>query len=255
MELNFKKLGDQGRHLIILHGLFGMLDNWQTLATYFSRQYQVWIIDQRNHGKSPHSEEFNYRLLAEDLYEFMQQNSIDTANLIGHSMGGKTVMEFAFLYPEKIEKLIVVDIAPKAYRGGSHLELIDAMKSLDLSKVTRRNDADNMLANKIPDMGVRLFLLKNLTHTDSGYRWKVNLPVLDANYEVIIGNIDNGVYQGPTLFIRGEHSEYIGPEDEPAIKKEFPNSHVVTIPDVGHWVHAEAPKEFSVAVETFLQQN
>jgi pimeloyl-ACP methyl ester carboxylesterase len=253
MQLNFKKLGEQGDHLIILHGLFGMLDNWQTLAGQFAQHYQVWIVDQRNHGKSPHSQEFNYRILADDLDDFMQQHGIQTAHLIGHSMGGKTVMEFALVYPQKIQKLIVVDIAPKAYFGGSHLRLIDAMRSLDLSKVNRRNDADNMLKERIPEEGVRLFLLKNLMYTDHGYDWKVNLASLDANYKIITGSIDRGNYDGPTLFIRGEQSDYIQLDDMDEIKEMFTNAEFVTIAGVGHWVHAEAPKEFLSIAEDFLR--
>ncbi len=252
LELAFKKYGDHPRHLIILHGLFGTLDNWHTLATSFSEHFTVWAIDQRNHGKSPHSSLFDYFIMSKDLADFMDQHSIEKANIIGHSMGGKTAMQFSFDYPAKIEKLIIADIAPRAY-GASHNELIDALHSLDLSKITKRTDAEEMLSADIKSLGTRQFLLKNLTREGDSYKWKMNLPAITKNYDAIIGNVEEDkTYSGETLFIRGGNSDYINAEDEVQIKRQFPNSHIVTIPGIGHWVHAEAPKEFYDEVVKFL---
>jgi pimeloyl-ACP methyl ester carboxylesterase len=252
MELNYKKYGEQGEHLIILHGLFGMLDNWHSLATVFSRDFQVWIIDQRNHGKSPHSEAFDYHLLAKDILDFCEEHGIEKMNLIGHSMGGKVAMQFSFMFPERLHKLIIADIAPKGY-DGSHDELMDAMRNLNLSKISRRSDAEEMLEPQIPSLDVRQFLLKNLARQTEGYHWKLNLQSLEDNYPKIIGSIDRDkIYDGPVLFIKGGNSDYILPEDEKEILWQFPQAKFVTFPGIGHWVHAEAPALFAETVNGFL---
>jgi pimeloyl-ACP methyl ester carboxylesterase len=252
VELNFKKYGSQGDHLIILHGLFGMLDNWHTIGNTLSANYQVWLIDQRNHGKSPHSDDFNYEILAEDLKHFFEQQYIVRAHVMGHSMGGKTAMQFALTYSEKLLKLIIVDIAPKAY-DSHHDEIIDALQSLDLSKVSKRSDAEEVLGLKIPQQSVQQFLLKNLGREPEGYKWKMNLDALVANYDKIIGDVNNeNLYNGPTLFIRGSKSDYIQDADIPVIKSQFTQAEFVTIDGVGHWVHAEAPQLFIETVSNFL---
>ena len=252
LELAYKKYGNHPRNLIILHGLFGTLDNWHTLATQFSASFTVWTIDQRNHGKSPHSDEFNYHVMSQDLADFMQQHSIEKADIIGHSMGGKTAMQFSFDFPEKISKLIIADISPRAY-GPSHNELIDALHDMDLSRITRRSDAEEMLSHKIKEPATIQFLLKNLTREENAYTWKMNLPAITKNYETIIGAVDDDkTFSGPTLFIRGGKSTYILAEDEAQIKKQFPNTEIKTIANSGHWVHAEAPKEFYEVVTDFL---
>ncbi len=252
MELNFKKYGNAGEHLIILHGLFGMLDNWHTLGGKFAEKYQVWLVDQRNHGKSPHSDDFNYEILADDLKHFLANQHIEKANIIGHSMGGKTAMQFALTYPEKLDKLIVVDIAPKAYNS-HHDEILDALQSLDLNKIERRSDAEEMLSAKIPQPAVQQFLLKNLGREADGYKWKMNLPALVENYDKIIGDVSSeNIYNGPTLFIRGAESHYILEEDIPVIKAQFPHAEFVTFDGVGHWVHAQVPDLFFETVLRFL---
>jgi pimeloyl-ACP methyl ester carboxylesterase len=212
----------------------------------------VWAIDQRNHGRSPHSEEFNYDVMAEDLRDFMEQQGIGKAHLLGHSMGGKTVMQFSFRWPEKINKLIVADISPRGY-DESHNEIIDALQGMDLSAMTRRGDAEAMLRSRGFEEGVIQFLLKNLTREASGFRWKMNLPAIVENYRAIIGPVDrNGVFNGPALFIRGTASDYITDTDKAEILKQFPQAQFFDMEGVGHWVHAEAPMPFLQAVLGFL---
>jgi pimeloyl-ACP methyl ester carboxylesterase len=252
MELNYKQFG-QGEPIIILHGLFGTLDNWQTIAKQLAKHYMVFIIDQRNHGKSPHSDEFSYPILAEDLKHFMESKWVYKATIIGHSMGGKTAMQFALMYPDMVEKLVIVDIAPKAYKGG-HQEIFEAMFGLDLDNLTDRQAIDEELKIKIPEDGVRLFLMKNLSREkDGSYRWKMNLPVLYKEYQAILSNIDSEeTFDEATLFIRGENSKYIKDDDVLDIQDLFPMMQLQTIENAGHWVHAENPKSFLAKLNTFL---
>jgi len=245
LELNFKQFG-QGSPVIILHGLFGTLDNWQTIARRLSENHTVFIIDQRNHGRSPHHDEFNYEVMADDLRDFMESQWVYEATIIGHSMGGKTAMQFALNYGEMVEKLIVVDIGIKEYAGG-HQTIFEALLGLDLSKVNNRKEAENQLITRIDEADVRQFLLKNLSRNkESGqYEWKMNLPIIHENYERILESIESDyTYDGETLFINGGKSDYISPGDMLNIHKFFPQATLKTIPQAGHWVHAEAPNEF-----------
>lgn len=253
MNLNYKTFG-QGPPLIILHGLFGMLDNWQTVAKQLAEDYTVFIIDQRNHGKSPHDDEFNYEIMAEDLYEFMDDNWIYKAHLLGHSMGGKTVMQFAMMYEEMVDKLIIVDIAPKKYEG-NHQNIFDALFSFNPKDVKSRKEADILLKKYISEFGVRQFLLKNLYRDKTGgYQWKMNLSVIYNNYKNILDTITtDSTFDKPVLLLRGEQSNYISEEDITNIKVFFPNSIVNTIANTGHWVHADAPNVLLEQVQTFLK--
>lgn len=252
MELNYKQFG-QGEPIIILHGLFGMLDNWQTIARKLGEQYTVFIIDQRNHGKSPHHSEFDYPTMAEDLKCFMEQNWIYRAHLIGHSMGGKTVMQFALEYPDMVDKLIVVDIAPKKYKGG-HQTIFEALFALDLDNLKGRKDAENLLEQRIDEAGVRQFLLKNLTRKkEGGYAWKMNLPAIFEHYEDILDSIEGESIEVDTLFIKGAKSKYIQEEDKDIIFDLFPNSDIKTVERAGHWVHAEQPIILMDMVLEFLK--
>lgn len=253
MQLNYKKLGE-GQALIILHGLFGSLDNWMTLAKKWSENYQVWIVDQRNHGQSPHSDEFDYSLMAEDLKNFIEEHQIDRPIILGHSMGGKTAMEFAVNYPNSLKKLIVVDIAPVSYQV-HHYGIIEALESVDLDKVQSRKDAEEQLKSKIKEFGIRQFLLKNLYRkSKEEYAWRFNLPIIKKQIVPISEwSISDKTYEGDTLFISGENSDYILPEYGAEIAAKFPNYELEEIANAGHWVHAEAPEEFSKAVEGFLE--
>lgn len=252
MTLNYKAFG-QGDPLIILHGLFGTLDNWQTIGKKLADQYSVYLIDQRNHGRSPHHADFSYALMAEDLKLFMEEQWIYRAHIIGHSMGGKTAMQFAMEYPDMIDQLVVVDIAPKAYAGGHQL-IFEALNSLDLANIDNRKTADEALAQKIDDFGVRQFLLKNLTREKAGgYRWKMNLPVIQQHYQDILAPITlTEPFEEKALFIRGGKSAYVEDDDWPMVQSYFPNSSLATVEQSGHWVHAEAPQDLLQLVFDFL---
>lgn len=255
LELNYKTFG-QGEPIIILHGLFGTLDNWQTIARQLAENYSVFILDQRNHGRSPHAEPHDYPTLAEDLHHFMEAHWMyDGAHVIGHSMGGKTAMQFALTHPDLVKKLIVVDIAPKAYQG-NHYEIFEALKTMDLDKIADRKEAEAFLAARISEEDVRQFLMKNLTRKpEGGFEFKMNLPVLWKYYPDILAAVDGEPFDGETLFIRGGKSKHVAlPTDEAVIKKLFPNSEIKTVEGAGHWVHAEKPAELLDMIKQFLSK-
>jgi pimeloyl-ACP methyl ester carboxylesterase len=254
MELNYKEFG-QGEPVLILHGLFGTLDNWQTMARQLAQDYTVYILDQRNHGRSPHADTHDYPEMAEDLRRFMEQHWMYSgACVIGHSMGGKTAMQLALKHPELVKKLVVVDIAPRAYPGNHH-EIFDALQSLELDKIGSRAAADEALARNIQEEDVRLFLMKNLTRSkEGGYEFKMNLPVLQRNYDHILAAVEGEQpFEGPALFIRGGRSRHIVMADEDEILRLFPNAHIATIENAGHWVHADAPAELLALTRGFLK--
>ncbi len=251
MKLNYKTFGE-GQPLIILHGLFGTLDNWQTLARKFAEHFRVFIVDQRNHGKSPHNDFIDYPSMADDLYDFLSDHDLQQVIVLGHSMGGKTAMQFAHTYPEKVNRLIVVDIAPKAYPPGHHF-IFDALFSIDLDTIESRSDAEAVMEEKIGDEAIRLFLLKNLTRTKAGgYRWKMNLDAIYRHYEDILSAVRSETpFANPTLFIRGERSNYIQDEDFSSIHEQFSTAEIVTMPGAGHWLHSEQPEEMLKIVLDF----
>ena len=251
MQLNFKKVGE-GEPLVILHGLFGSLDNWMTLAKKLSIHFEVFIVDARNHGQSPHSDDFNYDAMADDVYEFLLQNDIVDPIILGHSMGGKTAMQFAMNYPNKLEKLIVVDIAPKAYPV-HHTTIIEGMLSLNFALINTRKKADEQLSKFIEDISTRQFLLKNLYWADKDkLAWRFNLNIINRKIEIIGHGLDNiSFFEKPTLFIRGKKSNYITPKDYDPIKNIFINSTITSL-ESGHWVHAEKPTELLQILENFL---
>ena len=254
MELHYNAYGEGGRPLLILHGLLGASGNWHTLGSKaFGERFRVFAIDQRNHGRSPHSDAVGYDAMAGDLDGFMEQHGLTSAYLLGHSMGGKTAMHFALTRPEKVDKLVVADIAPKAYPP-HHTELFEALRSLDLSSYSSRKEIDTALARRIRSYPVRQFLLKNLQHVaDGGYRWQMNLEALYASYDQINQAVEAGrPFEKPALFVRGGKSDYVTDDDEADIRKLFPNAEIVTIPKAGHWVHAEAPEAFAEVVIGFL---
>ncbi|MFI5222527.1 MAG: alpha/beta fold hydrolase, partial [Bacteroidia bacterium] len=243
LHLNYKKYGS-GIPLIIIHGFTGSLDNWHTLATEWGKNgLEVYTLDMRNHGRSPHTEDHSISLMAEDAKDFLSQQNISKANFLGHSMGGKVVMELALKYPALVDKLIVVDISPREYKR-LDLELFDAIKDLEFEKVTSRKMAEDFMKRTISDMGSIQFFLKNLERKDSGeYAWKFNYEALLRNAEEMIREISSDhPFKGDTLFIKGEFSNYIREKDFEPIKKLFPNSRIETIKDAGHWVHADKPK-------------
>jgi esterase len=254
MELHYRQLGE-GPALIILHGLFGSLDNWLTLGRQFAIKRSVFLVDQRNHGRSPHSEAMSYALFSSDLEAFMEQHGIRQAAVLGHSMGGKTAMRFALDHPDQTEALVVADMAPKAYAAG-HDQIFQALFSIDLEGLSSRSEAEEQLSLAISDPGVRLFLLKNLQrNAQGGFAWKMNLPAIHRHYAGILEPISADFpYPGPTLFIRGERSGYVREQDYPLISELFPRVEHAAVPGAGHWLHAEQPDLFFQEVEAFLDR-
>lgn len=255
MDLNFKKIGESSKKIIILHGLFGSLDNWMTHARELSNNgFEVYLIDQRNHGKSPHDKGFSYELMAEDLYHFIIKHSLQNSILIGHSLGGKTVMQFVMQFNISISKVIVVDIAPKQYTPYNQKN-IDAFLAVDIENLKSRKEAHQKMSSVLNDVNVIQFLLKNLERVSDGFTWKLNLHEIIRNIE----NVDK-IYPFqkacmlPTLFIRGSKSDYILDEDRNLLKMQFPNSTLVTIEKAGHWLHSERYEEFMKALFLFLNR-
>jgi pimeloyl-ACP methyl ester carboxylesterase len=248
MKLNFKSVG-QGRPLFILHGLFGSGDNWQSFAKSFDG-FECFLIDQRNHGNSPHSSEMNYSLIADDLKELMNDLGLEKINILGHSMGGKSAMFFASRFPEHVEKLVIVDISPKKYKH-HHVPIIQALRELNLN-VKSRVEVDRQLAEKIEISTVRQFLLKNLKREKNGFSWKLHLENISKNYSDLIGFTEINVIENETLFISGGDSPYIQKTDEKLIYSLFPNSKIKTILGAGHWVHSQKPAETLALVKKFF---
>ncbi len=250
--LNAVVLGE-GEPLLILHGFFGMGDNWKTLANKFSKNYRVHIIDQRNHGRSFHTDDFTYELMVEDLLNYLHFHHLKKVHLLGHSMGGKTAMLFAVKYPESIKKLIVADITPKFYPQ-HHQFILKALHAVDFTEIKSRNEIDAIFKEYIPEIGIRMFLLKNVYRkTKDTFAYRFNLDSLTENIEEIGTALPTmTLFEGETLFLKGKNSDYILQNDEALINAHFPNSKIVTIKNAGHWLHAENPNDFYDNVVSFL---
>lgn len=251
MKLFYRQQG-QGIPLIILHGLLGSSDNWHSLGRLFAESFSVYLVDQRNHGQSPHSDEIDYKVMTEDLEDFIRENKIEKANIIGHSMGGKTAMNFAVKNPSQVDKLVIVDIVPKYYVV-RHDRLIEGMKAVPLDEITTRQEAEVILSGYEPDPVVRQFLLKNLTRNDEmKFMWRPNLQAIDSHLDEIgEGMVFPGTFNGESLFINGKRSNYYVEGDDALIRKIFPRAKFVTL-ETGHWVQAENPQEFAQTVLKFL---
>ncbi len=265
MKLFFRKEGS-GPPLIVLHGLYGASDNWITIAKQLAKQNTIYLPDQRNHGRSPFANTHSYNNLKDDLHDFVNQQGIEKATLLGHSMGGKVAMWFAAHFPEKTEKLIIADIAPKNYllapndsSFNLHRNILLAMQEINFEEINSRNDVDSLLEEKIDDKRIRQFLLKNIVRdaNTKRYKWRLNVPVL-YNYldEIVSGVNQNQLVQKapvtnyPVTFIRGMNSNYILPEDKTIIKNIYPESKIIDIQNSGHWLHAEQPVKFIDAVNS-----
>ena len=251
----YSKIEGYGKPLLILHGFLGMSDNWKTIGLQFASDgFQVHLLDLRNHGRSFHSDEFSYELMVQDVYEYCLANNLEKINIIGHSMGGKTAMLFAVTYPERIEKLIIADIGPKFYPQ-HHQTILQGLNAVDFSKKPSRSEVEEIMSHYITDFGTRQFLLKSLYWQEPGQlAFRFNLAVFNKKIEEIGKALpENAVFSKPTLFIRGGKSDYILNEDFENLKKHFPDSTIETIPDAGHWLHAENPKMFCKIASSFLK--
>ncbi len=255
MKLHSNIIGT-GFPLIILHGFLGMSDNWKTLGKKYSELgYQVHLVDQRNHGRSPHSEDFSYQFLSNDLLTYCLDHNLGKIALLGHSMGGKTAMHFACENPEKIEHLIIADISPKYY-APHHQDILDSLQALDFSEIKSRTDAENELSNYIADKGIRMFLLKNIYRkSPTEFAFRINLKTLsDKVIEIGQPLAKNAVFKGKTLFLKGDRSNYILANELNTIANHFPNYTIKRISNAGHWLHAENPADFLQFTSKFLEQ-
>lgn len=252
MQLFYRESG-AGRPIVILHGLFGSSDNWMSVTKELALHYKAYVLDARNHGQSPHAATHDYAAMAADLKEFIDTHKIENPILIGHSMGGKTIMRFAVDYPTVAEKLIVVDISPRFY-GRHHETILTGLAAINLEILKTRAEADTILSTYVGDIGVRMFLLKSLYRTSEGkFDWRINLSVLSG----LIDNIGEALPEGshidvPTLFIRGSESGYIEEKDAAIIRQIFTTATVETVVGASHFVHAEKPTEVIALIENFI---
>lgn len=257
MNLFYRKYGNHGDPtIIVLHGLLGLSDNWNYFGRYFAGLgYYVLVPDMRNHGQSPRSEEFNYKVMGEDIREIIEMEDIKKCNVIGHSMGGKIAMSLAFQSPELIEKLEILDISPRQFDNPmEHVGFIAAMSRIDLTKVKRRIEVEEALEKSNYEKRILLFLMKNLSFShEYGFRWKPYLEAINRNISEIGRGFDTNLhYDGPVLFIRGAKSDYILEKDYPFMKHHFPNYQMVTLPESGHWIHVDDPEGFMNTTEKFF---
>jgi esterase len=253
----YSKIEGEGKPLLILHGFLGMSDNWKTIGTQFAAEgFQVHLLDMRNHGRSFQSEEFSYELMVQDIFDYCVANSLEEVSIIGHSMGGKTAMLFATTYPERVNKLIVADIGPKFYPQ-HHQSILGGLNAVDFSVKPSRGEVEAILTQYIPDFGTRQFLMKSLYWQEPGQlAFRFNLAVFNKKMEEIgVPLAEEAVFKKPTLFIRGGNSNYIVDSDFENIKQHFPDSKIDTIPNAGHWLHAENPKLFHQLASIFLETN
>lgn len=259
MRLFYRDFGDDGSlPLVILHGLFGMSDNWVSIARRISEEgFNVFVPDQRNHGRSGHSSIHNYEAMVDDLLEFLDERGFEKISLLGHSMGGKTVMQFAFDYPERVDKLIVADISPlPSSHGEMHNKIIGKLLKLDLKQFDSRQDALEAMVPIISNDRLRMFLQKNLYWKDrASLGWRMNLEAIRDNLHEIFRGIESALpYEKPVLFLRGGASDYVKDEHIPEIKKLFPQASVRTVDGASHWLHAEKPDAFAKEAMFFLAQ-
>ncbi|MGB5242267.1 MAG: alpha/beta fold hydrolase [Lutimonas sp.] len=254
MKLLHGNVLGKGEPLIILHGLFGMGDNWKSLANKYAEYFEVHLIDQRNHGRSFHSDEFSYEFMAEDLSKYIAFHELNEVNLLGHSMGGKTAMLYSTQDEVVVKKLIVADISPRYY-APHHQIIINALQAVNFSEIEQRTEVEDVIKAYISNFGIRQFLLKNVNRKEDGtYEFRFNLKSIVAHIEEVGKPLaEENVYHKPTLFIRGENSDYITLEDEILIKHHFPKAEIVTVKNAGHWLHAENPSDFYELTLNYLR--
>ncbi|WP_369600694.1 alpha/beta fold hydrolase [Hahella sp. SMD15-11] len=244
----------QGSPVILVHGLFGSMENLGAIARLLAGEFEVHSLDMRNHGRSPHTDHMDYATMSQDILKYMNRAGLDQAAMLGHSMGGKTVMQLALNAPERVTRLVVADIAPVRYPP-HHQSVMAGLSAIgDPSRLTSRAEADAILKAYVPEDAVRLFLLKNLVRAEQGFSWRINLPVIRQSYDALMAGQDGGCFPGPVLFIKGGASDYIRPEHRTTIARLFPNAQLKVIPGTGHWLHAEKPQLFARIVSRFLKE-
>lgn len=253
MSLNYKVMGE-GPALVIMHGLFGSLDNWSTLAKQLAQNYQIWLLDLPNHGRSAHTDQFDYPGMAEAVMAFLEVQAIEQPVILGHSMGGKVAMHLLYEDEQYFAGAIIVDIAPKAYPV-HHDAIIKALEAVPVSAIKSRGEAETALASQIEQQDVRLFLMKNLTRGDGGgYQWKMNLPLISREIDQVGTPMPEGAQiELHALFVRGAKSDYILDEDEADIARRFAHYELETVANAGHWVHAEQPEALLQLVTNYMK--
>lgn len=252
MSLLHSQILGKGTPLLVLHGFLGMSDNWRTMGKQWASHFQVHLLDLPNHGRSFHSQSFDYTAMTQDVVSYLDHHQLQAVIVLGHSMGGKLAMHLATTHPNRVEKLLVADIAPKAYPP-HHTHILTGLMDLHTSPPDSRTDADRRLSQFVTDQGTRLFLLKNLYRTPDGFALRPNVPVLHDKVEAIMEALPTAaLYSGPTLFLVGALSDYVTPEDHALIHTHFPTAILRSIPQAGHWLHAENPVAFAAEVADFL---
>ncbi|MEH6444058.1 MAG: alpha/beta fold hydrolase [Oceanospirillaceae bacterium] len=254
MKLNYKISG-AGAPLIILHGLFGTLENWGGQVAVLNQSFQVINVDLRNHGRSPHSNIMNYQVMADDIIELLDELEIPAASIIGHSMGGKVAMQIALQYPDRVHKLVVVDISPVSYPTTHHDEIFKGLTAINLETLNSRTAANEILQAYVTDPDIRSFLLKNLyRNEDKAFKWRPNLSILEQEYtQLSCAPISKqAAFENATLFIKGKNSDYMLKEHQEIIDALFESVQFKMIEGAGHWPHAEKPKVFSAIIHKFL---
>jgi pimeloyl-ACP methyl ester carboxylesterase len=257
IALYSRKVGENGPVFVVLHGLFGSGKNWRSFAGSLEDDFQVWTLDARNHGDSPHADSMSYQQMAEDVARFFAENELENVILLGHSMGGKTAMQLALQFPDRIAALIVVDIAPVCYDHlHKQLKLIEAMQELNLAAEMSRSEIEKKLALKIPEKRLLSFLMTNLNRQNGQFQWRIGLEQIAAGMPELLNYPElKSVFKGPVQFIGGENSAYLKFEYHALIRKYFPESRITMLDNCGHWLHVEQPAAFQKTVNEFLQDN
>lgn len=253
VKLNYHSYGE-GEPVIIVHGLFGSGSNWKTIAKKLADRFKVLTVDLGNHGNSDHADSMSYKEMVDDVCRLIDTIGLDKVNMIGHSMGGKTAMVLASNYPSLIKRLLIVDIAPVSYTN-DYRPLIKALNSLPLDKLTSLNEASELLRESISEHGLRQFLLQNLVRDSAGFRWRINLPVINNYLKEILSfpqDITDNPFQWPVRFLAGSNSDYIQSEHQDKIYNLFPKATIHSIDNAGHWLHVDQPTDFLRETESFL---
>ncbi len=252
MQLAAQSYGSSGGPLLVLHGLFGSRESWHSICLQLSRDFRVWALDQRNHGASPHSGQMDYPTMAEDVREFILGHSLQSANVLGHSMGAKTAMALALLYPQLVRSLISVDMAPRAYEA-RHEKIVQGLLALQLESAPDRQHLEHTLETWVPDLATRRFLLKNARRSSRGFHWRIGLHEIARNYPRLSEAVEGRPYPGPALFVRGEQSDYLTEQDLPSIRTLFPQAELTTIAASSHLVQVDQPDLLIRRLREFLK--